>query len=116
MATISRMGVGARMSQSVVWNGWLTSSAQVASDFGLDAAGQTKQILDKIDALLAEAGYGKSQILSATIWLADIADYSAMNSAWDAWVSKEHPPARACVEARFSSPKIKVEIQITAGA
>jgi enamine deaminase RidA (YjgF/YER057c/UK114 family) len=113
---IARFSKGPRMSQAVLWNGLLISAAQVASDFDLDAAGQTKQVLDKIDALLAGAGLDKNRVLSATIWLADIADYAAMNSVWDVWVSKEHPPARACVEARFSSPKIKVEIQITAGS
>lgn len=111
---IGRRGVGPRMSQAVFWNGLLVSSAQVAKDFDLDAAGQTRQVLDKIDALLAEAGLSKERIISASIWLADIADYAAMNSAWDGWVSKTAPPARACVESRFSSPKIKVEIQIMA--
>jgi enamine deaminase RidA (YjgF/YER057c/UK114 family) len=113
---IDRLSRGPRMSQGVLWNGMLVTSAQVAADFGLDAGGQTRQVLDKIDALLAESGLDKDRILSATIWIADIADYAAMNVAWDAWVSKAHPPARACVEARFSSPKIKVEIQITAAA
>lgn len=112
--SITRHHKGARMSQGVSWNGMFVTSAQVAKEFDLDAAGQTKEVLDKIDALLAEQGYDKSNIVSATIWLADIADYAAMNSVWDAWVSTDEPPARACVEARFSSPRIKVEIQIMA--
>lgn len=111
---ITRHHKGPRMSQGVSWNGMFVTSAQVARDFDLDAAGQTREVLDKIDALLAEVGYGKSNIISANIWLADIADYAAMNGVWDAWVSAEEPPARACVEARFSSPRIKVEIQIMA--
>lgn len=111
---ITRHHKGPRMSQGVSSNGLFVSSAQVAKDFDLDAAGQTKEVLDKIDALLAEVGYDKSNIMSATIWLADIADYAAMNSMWDAWVSADAPPARACVESRFSSPRIKVEIQIMA--
>ncbi|RLP26934.1 RidA family protein [Mesorhizobium sp. YM1C-6-2] len=112
--SITRHHKNARMSQGVSWNGMFVTSAQVAKDFDLDAAGQTREVLDKIDALLAEQGYDKSNIVSATIWLADIADYAAMNSVWDAWVSTDEPPARACVEARFSSPRIKVEIQIMA--
>jgi enamine deaminase RidA (YjgF/YER057c/UK114 family) len=112
---ISRVGIGPRMSQGTIWNGLLITSAQVARDFDLDAAGQTTQVLEKIEALLAEAGLSKERILCATIWLADIGDYAAMNSVWDSWVPKGSPPARACVESRFSSPKIKVEIQIMAG-
>jgi enamine deaminase RidA (YjgF/YER057c/UK114 family) len=112
--SITRHHKNARMSQGVSWNGMFVTSAQVAKDFDLDAAGQTREVLDKIDALLAEQGYDKSNIVSATIWLADIADYAAMNSVWDAWVSTDELPARACVEARFSSPRIKVEIQIMA--
>jgi enamine deaminase RidA (YjgF/YER057c/UK114 family) len=111
---ISRLGIGARMSQATFWNGLLITSAQVAKDFDLDAAGQTTQVLEKIDALLSEAGLSKERVLSATIWLSDINDYAAMNSVWDSWIPKASPPARACVEARFSSPRIKVEIQITA--
>lgn len=39
---------------------------------------------------------GKEHVLSDTIWLADIADYAAMNKVWAVWVSPEHPPPRAC--------------------
>lgn len=113
--SVSRYRKGPRMSQASVWNGLLISSAQVASDFSLDAEGQTRQVLDKVDELLAEAGYEKSDVISATIWLADIADYATMNTVWDAWVPKDEPPSRACVEARFSLPTIRVEIQVVAG-
>src|SRR4051794_33375501 len=107
---VQRYGVGPRMSQGVFWNGLLMTSAQVAKDFDLDATAQTKQVLDKIDALVVEAGLSKEQILCCNIWLSDIADYAAFNAVWDAWISKEAPPARVCIETKFSSPKIKVEI------
>ncbi|MCZ8271576.1 MAG: RidA family protein [Beijerinckiaceae bacterium] len=102
------------MSQAVVWNGQMVTSAQVASDFTLDAEGQTRQIMDKIDALLAQAGMTKRNVISANIWLSDIVHYQAMNTVWDAWIDPACPPVRACVEARFSSPKILVEIQVLA--
>jgi enamine deaminase RidA (YjgF/YER057c/UK114 family) len=111
-----RFGIGPRMSQGVFWNGLLISSAQVAKDFELDATGQTSQVLDKIDALLTEAGLRRDQILSCNIWLADMEDYAALNAIWDAWISKENPPSRVCVETKFSSPKIKVEVQVIAAA
>ena len=52
--------------------------------------------------------------MAATIWLSDMDSYDEMNIVWDAWVSKENPPVRACVESRLAAPQYKVEIQITA--
>ncbi|MBL8344395.1 MAG: RidA family protein, partial [Rubrivivax sp.] len=76
--------------------------------------GQTRQILAKIDSLLAEAGSDKSKILSANIWLTDIGTWSQMNEVWDAWVSPGHTPARATVEARLAAPGLTVEIMVQA--
>jgi enamine deaminase RidA (YjgF/YER057c/UK114 family) len=61
------------------------------------------------------AGSDKSKILMATIWLSDINDFDNMNAVWDMWVSKDNPPARACVESRLAAPQYKVEIRIVAG-
>ena len=71
-------------------------------------------ILEQIDALLAEAGTDKSQLLSASIWLADMKDFAAMNEVWDAWVVPGETPARACVESRLAAPQFTVEIAVIA--
>lgn len=105
---------GARMSQITAHNGTLYLAGQVAADASADAAGQTQQILEQIDALLAEGGSDKGQLLSATIWVTDMADFDAMNGAWDAWVEPGRPPVRACVEAKLAKPEWKVEIMVTA--
>ena len=68
----------------------------------------------RIDGLLAEAGSDKSKLLSATIWLSDMAHFAAMNEVWDAWVTPGQTPARACVEAKLASPKFDVEIMVVA--
>jgi len=81
-----------------------------------DAAGQTRQVLAAIDALLARAGSDKTRILRAQIFLADIADFAAMNSVWDAWVAPGHTPPRATVQAALARPGWKVEIVVTAAA
>ncbi len=47
---------------------------------------QTEAILTEIDSLLDGAGTDKSRLLSATIWLANMADFNRMNEVWDAWV------------------------------
>ncbi len=98
------------MSQAVVNGDTVYISGTVASDTSADVSGQTRQILAKIEAVLAEAGSEKSKLLSATVWLADAASYDDMNAVWDAWVVAGSPPARACVESKLAAPEYKVEI------
>ena len=77
---------------------------------------QTRATLAKIDHYLAMAGSDKSKLLSAVIWLRDIADFDRMNSAWDAWIDKSAMPVRATVEARLAGDNYRVEIMVTAAA
>ena len=112
--SITRIKPGPRMSQCVVHGDTIYTAGQVADDNTADVAGQTTQILAKIDGILAEAGSDKSNILSATIWLSDISTFNEMNSIWDAWVDTDNPPARACVESKLALPAFKVEIGIIA--
>jgi enamine deaminase RidA (YjgF/YER057c/UK114 family) len=112
--SIDRIKIGPRMSQAVVHGDTVYLAGQVAADTSADVAGQTRQILGQIDELLAAAGSDKSKILSATVWLADIAAFSQLNSVWDIWVAPGHTPARACVEAKLAAPGYKVEIAVIA--
>ena len=112
--SISRIESGKRMSQAVAYGNLVFLAGQVASDPSADVAGQTRQILGEIDRLLAAAGTDKNQILSTTIYLADIATFGEMNSVWDVWVPQGHLPARATVEAKLATPDYKVEIQVIA--
>jgi len=114
--TIERLHVGPRMSEAVIHNGTIYLAGQVADDASQDAGHQTGQILAAIDRLLAECGSDKTRILSAQIFLADIAEFSAMNAVWDAWVPAGHTPARATVESRLATPKYRVEIKVIAAA
>ena len=111
---IKRLEVGPRMSQAVVHGNTVYLAGQVADDTSADVAGQTRQVLASIDRLLAAAGSNKARILAATVYLADISTFAAMNSAWDAWVAPGHTPARATVEAALATPAYKVEIVVTA--
>ena len=110
---ITRLDPGARMSEAVIHGDTIYLAGQVGEP-GDYVTAQTKTTLAEIEALLAQAGTDKSKILMATIWLADIADFEAMNAVWDAWVDKAHPPARATGESRLAAPEYKVEIIITA--
>ena len=112
--TIRRIEPGPRMSQAVVHNGTVILAGQVADEPVADVTQQTAQVLARIDRLLAEAGSDKSRLLAATVWLADIGTFAQMNAAWDAWVDKANPPARATVEARLAAPQYLVEIQVSA--
>ena len=111
---IKRLETGPRMSQAVVHGNTVYLAGQVAEDTSADVAGQTRQVLASIDRLLAAAGSDKTRILAATVYLADIATFAQMNSAWDAWAPTGHTPARATVEAALATPAYKVEIVVIA--
>jgi enamine deaminase RidA (YjgF/YER057c/UK114 family) len=111
---IKRLEPGARMSQAVVANGFVFLAGQVATDPSANVEMQTRQVLGEIDRLLTAAGTRKERILSATIYLADIATFADMNRAWEAWVPADAKPARATVEAKLVAPEYRVEIQVVA--
>lgn len=109
--SIHRFGVGPRMSQAVVHGHTVYLAGQVANQTaGKSVTEQTREILESIDRLLAEAGSDKTQLLSTTIYLSDIKTFAEMNAVWEAWVAKGSTPARATVEANLATPAHHVEI------
>ncbi len=113
--TIERKHTAKRMSQTVVHGDTVYLAGQVALNAaGAKADKQMEDILRRIDELLGEVGSDKSKVLSATIWLADIRDYDAINTVWDAWLVEGAAPARACVEAKLASPDFIVEVGVIA--
>ena len=103
------------MSEAVIHGNIFYSSGIVADKMiGKSVTEQTQEILEQIDALLAQAGTDKTRIIKANIWLADIARFAEMNKAWDAWAVAGKTPARATVEARLAGPGYGVEIMIEA--
>ena len=113
--SIRRFEVGPRMSQCVVHGNTVYTAGQVAQGArGASVAEQTQDILATIDKLLAQAGTDKSRLLTANIWLADIATFDQMNQVWDAWVDSGNTPARATVQAQLAHPDYKVEIMVSA--
>lgn len=111
---IQRFDVGARLSEMAIHNGTVYLAGQVPDSEDLDIAGQTRETLASIDALLARAGSDKSRILMAQIFLTDMADFAGMNAVWEAWVVQGHTPPRATVQAALANPKFRVEIVVTA--
>ena len=112
--SVKRINPGPRMSSAVVHGNTVYLAGLTADDPKADVKGQTKQILAKIDRLLAAAGTDKSKLLSANIWLTDITTWAQMNEVWDAWVSPGNTPARATVEAKLATPAYKIEIMVQA--
>jgi enamine deaminase RidA (YjgF/YER057c/UK114 family) len=112
---IERHENGPRMSRVVVHNNTVYLAGLTADKaVGESIAAQTKEILDRIDALLKLGGTDKSKLVQATIWLQDIRTVDEFNKVWDAWVVAGSGPARACIEARLQSPAKGIEIQVTA--
>lgn len=109
---IKRLHTGPRMSQVVIHGNTVYTAGQVAT--GGSVAEQTQKILEQIDGLLSDAGTHKGNLLSATIWITDMANFAEMNAVWDAWVSQGHTPARACVEAKLAREELYVEVAVTA--
>lgn len=113
MTDIIRIGIGPRMSEAVCYNGLIWVAGQVGKP-GDSVADQTRTCLAEVDRILAAAGSDKTRILSAQIWLADMADFAEMNSVWDTWVPQGHTPARATGEAKLATPDYRVEVIVTA--
>lgn len=112
---IQRMQTNDRLSGAVSFGELVFLSGQVPTNRSLDVAGQTLEVLAKIDSLLAEAGSDRGQLLSAQIWLKDIEqDFAAMNQEWINWLPQGCAPARATVEARLASGDVLVEIMVIA--
>ena len=113
--SIERHETGPRMSQVVIHGNTVYLAGVVArQNQGKSVTEQTKEILSTIDGHLATAGTDKSKLLSANIWITDMATFNEMNAVWDGWVSPGNPPARATVEAKLAAPGYKVEIMVVA--
>lgn len=114
MNPIQRFGSNQRLSEAVVANGFVFLAGMVPEITDSDITTQTADVLRQIDFWLEKCGSDKSHILEATIFLPNMADYDGMNIAWDNWVDKNNPPARACVQAAIAKAEWKVEIKISA--
>ncbi|MTI18871.1 RidA family protein [Rhodobacteraceae bacterium RKSG542] len=111
--TVERIETNQRMSKIVKHNGVAYICGQVGNR-GDSIEEQTAETLRRVDALLEQAGSDRTRMLQAIVWLADMADFEAMNGVWDAWVPEGCAPARACGEAKLASPELLVEVIITA--
>lgn len=110
---IDRYGTTRRFSDVVAHNHTLYL-VEVPPDLEADTTAQTKDMLASVERQLLQAGSDKEHLLMVTLYLADMADYSAVNSVWDAWVPEGFAPVRACMQVVLANPKYRIEIALTA--
>lgn len=112
--TLERLNPGTRMSEAVRIGDIAFLAGQVPSDLTGDITSQTREVLDKVDAVMAELGSSKADIASVQVWLSDMVDFQGMNAVWDAWVDPINPPARATCGVALARPGMRVEMIVVA--
>lgn len=116
-AEIERHQPNARMSKFVRHGGVIYLAGQTSGGTDIaDLKGQTLEVFNRIDALLAQAGSSRARLLSATIYLKSIADFSAMNVLWEKWLEGGPVPARTTVQTALAMEHLLIEITVVAAA
>lgn len=113
MTKVERIDFDTRIHHAVIHNGVIYLTGQVAEP-GQSAADQMREVLAKIDDLLAKSGSDKTKILHVQMWLDDVRDFNEVNEIWDAWMPMEHAPARSSGQGRMAKPGMLVELIVTA--
>ncbi|BBP76687.1 MULTISPECIES: RidA family protein [Pseudomonas] len=115
MTSIVRLDSNARLSRAVIHNGVVWLAGVAPADCSQDAGGQTRQVLARIDELLAQAGSDRGRLLSVQIWMARMdLHFEVMNEAWCNWLGDAGRPARATCQVAFDDPDLLLEIIVTA--
>jgi len=115
MTKITRIESNPKLSRVVVCNGVAWFSGIVAADWKQDIVNQTQQVLTRLDELLTTVQSNRSMVLSAHIWMKDMAaDFDLMNNVWSAWFAPGEAPARATSQVVFDEPDIRIEVIVTA--
>jgi len=79
-----------------------------------DVAAQTEQVMKNIQAILVAAGTDLASVVKTTVFLADLADYPAMNQVYGHYFPNETAPARSCVQVARLPLDVRVEIECIA--
>jgi 2-iminobutanoate/2-iminopropanoate deaminase len=106
-------------SQGVISGGLLFCSGQIALDPETnelvegDVAAQTERVLQNLIAVLREAKMGPENVVKTTVYLADMADFAAMNEVYGRHLGAK-PPARTTIQAAALPRNVRVEIDVIA--
>jgi 2-iminobutanoate/2-iminopropanoate deaminase len=106
-------------SQGVISGGLLYCSGQIALDPQTgelvegDVAAQTERVLQNLVAVLREAKMGPENVVKATVYLADLAEFPKMNEVYERYLGAK-PPARTTIQAAGLPRNVRVEIDFIA--
>jgi len=106
-------------SQAITTNGLIFTAGQIALDpqrmelVGKTTAEQTEQVLKNLRAVLEAAGARLDDVVKTTVYLADMADFPAMNEVYGRHFGT-HKPARSTVQAAALPKGARVEIDVIA--
>lgn len=113
-SVIRRVDPGPRASAAVIHGGVAHLVSQVAADPPGDFADEARVVLAQVDALLERSGSARDRLLTATVYLADMDLFEAMNAVWDAWVPAGAAPTRVTIETSLTRPHWRIAVQVTA--
>ena len=105
-------------SQGYISSGLLFTSGQIALDpatgavVGQDIAGQTRQVMANLAALLKAAGTDFTRVVKTTCFLADMGDFAAFNDIYAQYFTGK--PARSCVAVKTLPKNVLVEVELIA--
>ena len=111
---IRRSGARDINSVSVDHGGLVYLSGIIPDDLSADITGQTREVLNKIETHLRDAGTDKSKLLTATVFITDVTNREKMNAVWKEWVDPQNLPARATVGVTLAPPQLLIEISVIA--
>ncbi|MFZ1864652.1 MAG: Rid family detoxifying hydrolase [Polyangiales bacterium] len=107
--------------QAVMVGPWIYCSGQIALGpqggelvGGGDVEAETRQVLDNLAAVLEQAGASRADVVKATVYLADIGEFSKVNQIYAAFFDGLVPPARATVQVAALPKGARVEIDFVA--
>ena len=114
MTDIIKFDSNDALSEIAVHGDTVYLAGQVPDNDDLDITGQAREVFANIDKALAKAGTDKSKMLSAQVFITDLANFAAFNAEWKAWVAGTVPPVRATIKADLVNPKWLVEVMVIA--
>ena len=110
----------ASYSQAAVAGGWVFCSGQIGLDPATGvlveggAVPEAERVMSNLEAVLTAAGATFADVVKCTIFLADMADFQAVNKVYTQHFEGMEPPARACVAVRTLPKNVQVEIECIA--
>ena len=109
-AQVVRLHGGTRM---VFTSGQIALDPKSGELVGEDVGPLTERVFENLKAILRGAGLGLGDVVKTTVYLADMADFKAMNAVYEKQFTGA-PPARTTIAAAGLPKNARVEIDVVA--